>query len=198
MAEIAHRTKQDINRPLKALVPLIQAELEAGERAGVDHYRRAGELLLEARRQVVYGSWGGWLRKNFTKDGRPLSDMTASRYMRLAKLAKDDPNKFNAGVKSDYTAIVGDRAPRMQTSASFRAVINAARDLDRDLFAQERQTRDDETTLHRDLATELIEIGYRALATRLHPDRGGSKEAMQRLNLIREQLTHIAKTRRFV
>jgi hypothetical protein len=72
------------------------------------------------------------------------------------------------------------------------------RDVARDDFVRERQTRDDEIRLHRELAEELIDIGYRALATRLHPDRGGSKDAMVRLNLVRGELKSIAQTRRFV
>ena len=77
----------------------------------------------------------------------------------------------------------------------FRRVL---RDVARDEFVQEKQDRKDELTLHQDLAVELVEIGYRALATRLHPDRGGTKEAMSRLNRVRDELKHVAQTRRFV
>ena len=72
------------------------------------------------------------------------------------------------------------------------------RDVARDDFVQERQARDDEVRLHRELAEELVDIGYRALATRLHPDRGGSKDAMARLNRVRDELKTTAQTRRFV
>jgi hypothetical protein len=72
------------------------------------------------------------------------------------------------------------------------------RDVARDDFVQERQARDDEVRLHRELAEELVDIGYRALATRLHPDRGGSKDAMSRLNRVRDELKQIAQTRRFI
>jgi hypothetical protein len=65
-------------------------------------------------------------------------------------------------------------------------------------LADERQSREAETKLHRDLAAQLIDLGYRALATRLHPDRGGSKDAMARLNAVRDELKSIAATRRFV
>ena len=68
----------------------------------------------------------------------------------------------------------------------------------RDDFVQEKQSREDETKLHRDLADELIDIGYKALATKLHPDRGGSRDAMARLNIVRDELKDIAATRRFV
>jgi hypothetical protein len=47
------------------------------------------------------------------------------------------------------------------------------------------------------LAVELVDIGFKALATRLHPDHGGSEQAMRRLNRVRRELKSVAKTRRF-
>jgi hypothetical protein len=74
----------------------------------------------------------------------------------------------------------------------------AMRDVARDEFVQEKQTIDAEIKLHRELAAELIDAGYRALATRLHPDRGGTKIAMTRLNRVRDELKATAQTRRFI
>jgi hypothetical protein len=47
-----------------------------------------------------------------------------------------------------------------------------------------------ERALRRELALKLIDVGYKALATKLHPDknRGGSNEAMVRLNEVRKIL----------
>jgi hypothetical protein len=46
------------------------------------------------------------------------------------------------------------------------------------------------------LAEELIDFGYRELAAQLHPDHGGSKEAMIRLNAVRDEFKkEIAKGR---
>ena len=39
-----------------------------------------------------------------------------------------------------------------------------------------------ERELQRRLARQLIDIGYKALASKLHPDKGGSREAMARLD----------------
>jgi len=69
-----------VGRPLKILIPLIQGELQRGNDAGQEHYRRAGEMLIEAKEQVAYGSWGRWLSKNFD-----LSHRQASYYMRWAR-----------------------------------------------------------------------------------------------------------------
>ena len=38
------------------------------------------------------------------------------------------------------------------------------------------------------LARELIDIGYKALAKELHPDRGGSVESMAMLNRVRDRM----------
>jgi hypothetical protein len=56
-----------VARPLKVLVPLIKDELVAGNEAGLEHYRHAGDLLNEARDsgQVPPGSWSRWLTTNF-------------------------------------------------------------------------------------------------------------------------------------
>ena len=42
--------------------------------------------------------------------------------------------------------------------------------------------------VRRDLAFKVIDIGFKVLATKLHPDKGGSTEAMTRLNNIRQSL----------
>src|SRR5262245_57652025 len=62
---LAVRKTQQIARPLKILIPLIQSELQQGNSAGREHYRLAGEMLLEAQDQVGRGNWSNWLKKNF-------------------------------------------------------------------------------------------------------------------------------------
>jgi hypothetical protein len=39
-----------------------------------------------------------------------------------------------------------------------------------------------------DLKQQVINVGYRTLAPKLHPDTGGSPEAMTRLNRVRDRL----------
>lgn len=186
---VAARTKTQIARPLTTLVPLIQLELSAGNNAGLEHYRRAGEMLLEAREQVATFKWGKWLTKNFD-----LSRPTAYRYMTLAQRIRDEPDIVSPSRQTmrDITE------PNLRAArARWRPVFEAAKKIDVDAFAEARQVATDERQLHRDLALELIDIGYKALAVKLHPDRGGSKDAMRRLNRVREELTRIAETRRF-
>jgi hypothetical protein len=183
-----------IGRPLKVLIPLIKADIERGDRAGMEYYADAGDKLLEAKPQVAYGNWGTWLSKNFHR-----SRTQAFQYMRLAELRRKQ-HLFGGSeqLPRSLNELEGGtvRARERRThERPFRAVLQ---DLDTDFYTQEKQTRDEEVRLHREMALELVDIGYKALATRLHPDRGGSKDAMSRLNRVREELKRIAETRRFV
>ena len=185
-----------VARPLKTLIPMIQSELQQGNNAGREHYRRAGEMLIEAKEQVGHGGWGRWLSKNFDMHGN-----TARIYMRWAREYADfHSGAVKAQPPSSLRQMTGDcerdrEERRSKQQQDFRRVL---RDVARDDFVQERQVRDDEVSLHRELAEELVDLGYRALATRLHPDRGGSKDAMARLNRVRDELKQVAQTRRFV
>jgi len=185
---VAVREKSQVARPLPVLVPLIQEEITAGNRAGLEHYRRAGELLLEAREQVAPFKWGKWLSKNFT-----LSRTTAYLYMKAAERGREEPDVVQRVEQPSLRSFTGQKP----TNVHWRPVIAATKQLDIDDFADARQARADEVQLHRNLALELIDIGFKALATRLHPDRGGSKEAMRRLNRVRDELKSGAATRRF-
>ena len=190
------RKHVEVSRPLKVLIPLIRADIEAGDRAGMEYYADAGDKLIEAKNsdQVPYGSWGSWLRKNFDR-----SADTAALYMRLARMREENQKPSGAQVLPSSLAEMRGQTDhqrkRRAKAASYESIL---REVEPDTYAQERQTRADEVQLHRDIALELIDIGWKALATRLHPDHGGSKEAMARLNRVRAELKGVAGTRRFV
>jgi hypothetical protein len=168
-----------LTRPLKVLVPLIKDELEAGDAAGVEHYRRAGEMLLEAKEQVEHGEWGAWVERNFH-----LSRRTASDYMKLAERQNGRRLPFS----SIEEAVHPNR--NNQPARSWHAPVQqiAAR-VNYEALAQERESKAKEAELLHKLSIQLIDIGYRVLAAKLHPDKaGGSHEAMQRLNEVRRRL----------
>jgi hypothetical protein len=55
----------------------------------------------------------------------------------------------------------------------------------------ERLSQAEERKAEKALAMRLIDIGFKVLAKELHPDRGGSKDAMVRLGKVRARLkTH--------
>jgi hypothetical protein len=191
MSNIAVSGKRQIARPLKLLIPLIKERLEQIAHAGLEFQRQTGDLLIEAKEQVALGSWGAWLNRNFH-----LSASTARVYMQLAR--KMEESKSNGPAVASLRELTGHSERRREERAAWRPLFEATRDVDVEAIAQEKQSRRDEVELHRELAQELIDIGYKALATRLHPDRGGSKDAMARLNRVREELKDVAATRRFV
>jgi len=195
VAAVARRERVTISRPLKVLIPLIQNDLERGDRAGMQFYADAGDKLIEAKEQVAHGYWGAWLSKNFT-----LNDSVARRYMRLARIREENRQNGPSGsvLPRSLNEMLGETKRAQQRRDAERKYKDVLRDLETDLYAQEQQTRADEVQLHRDIALELIDVGFKALATRLHPDRGGSKEAMARLNRVRDELKGVAETRRFV
>jgi hypothetical protein len=188
MTQLARAEKTAIARPLTVLVPLIQVEVAAGNRAGVEHYRLAGELLLEAREQVAPFKWSKWLTKNFA-----LSRSTAFYYMKLAARVRDDPDVVQRTEQSSLRSLTEQKPANLH----WRPVLKATKQVDVDEYSETRRARVEEMQLHRDLALELIDIGYKALATRLHPDRGGSRDAMRRLNRVRDELKAVAKSRRY-
>lgn len=197
---VIHRKTEQrkaVARPLKVLVPMIKDELEAGNEAGMEHYVKAGRMLNEAKDslQVPSGSWQRWLKDNFT-----LSRVTAQDYMRLARKADEAGSSWKDVFPTIHSAF--DRDPRTIKSITkknkLKSLFDGVDKVNVTRLADERQSREDEIKLHRDLAIQLIDLGYRAMATRLHPDAGGSRDAMSRLNAVRHELKEFAATRRFV
>jgi hypothetical protein len=172
------------------LIPLIQQQLRAVENSGLEEKRAVGESLIEAKTsgQIALGSWGAWINRHFH-----LSVRTAQEYMQLARKIADSELR---GVRAPRT--IAEATGRTARDNARRPLREALGGVDVEAVAQETQTRTHEVKLHRDLALELIDIGYKALATRLHPDRGGSRGAMTRLNRVRDELREVAANRRYV
>jgi hypothetical protein len=169
-------------RPLNVLVPLIKHELEEGNQAGLAHYRRAGEMLIEAKTQVPRGEWLAWLEKNFH-----LGALSAQVYMKLAR-------KNIAGeVFETLSEVKGDHRNNHEPAWSepVKKVLADPALITR--ITRDTQTKIEEAKLTHELAFKLIDIGYKVLATKLHPDRNGSKDSMERLNRVRDQLKKAVK-----
>jgi hypothetical protein len=71
------------------------------------------------------------------------------------------------------------------TAVRARSVTNASR---MEQERQESQARSEEKAKLHQLCRRIIDTGYKALATKLHPDKGGSPEVMARLNRARDTL----------
>jgi hypothetical protein len=184
-------------RSLKVLATLIQQDLQAGrdasERAGMPYYQAAGEKMLEAKAQIEHGKFRDWITRNFK-----ITYTHAHRYMQLAKATVG-----NKSLASDFSSLsdfirkeTGDtnyNKPHTvrptQWHEPVKEIVSRV-DTDRLNIKREELKRADEREAQRELALQLINIGYRVLATKLHPDKNkdGSKEAMWRLNAVRDRL----------
>jgi hypothetical protein len=148
------RSKSQVARPLKVLIPLIQGELQQGNDAGREHYRRAGEMLIEAKDQVGHGGWGRWLTKNFA-----LSSVTAGAYMRWARMHAQIERQPSDLPASLFEMMGGtDRRREQRQSKQQQDFRRVLRDVARDEFVQERQALNQEVGLHRELAEGVKRI----------------------------------------
>jgi hypothetical protein len=200
---VTRREDGTVALPLKTLIPMIRVELEAGHAAGVEHYRKAGEHLLDAKPQVMQSgkSWTSWLAKNFKNaDGKPLSHDTALRYMRFAEQSNTRRRVF----RTIEEAIGDDRSARREREQrSHRAEASASarqqqlngftKQVDFDALRRERQDRDREEKLVHKIALQLVDVGYRVMAAKEHPDKGGTSEGMARLTRVRNWLNDLIK-----
>ena len=148
------------------LVPLIKSELDAGAEAGLHHYRRAGEMLLEAKEQVAHGEWTAWVERNFH-----LSQTTARRYMQFVEESKTSaPRSFSTLSQFTDPNRSNHHASWQEPVRQIASRVNVA------ALTAERQNKEKEQRLMRQLSHQLIDIGYRVLSAKLHPDKGGSTE----------------------
>lgn len=188
---VAIEGKKSVARPLHVLVPLIKEDLEEGqsasERAGLPYYQAAGEKLIEAKAQMKQGEFIPWMKRNFK-----ISASQSQLYMSYARATSNKQNngapfsslrewERESGVRAESsTGKTSWHEPVKETLSHLNyAKLNSERD---------RGDEEREEKAQRQLAAQLIDIGYKVLATKLHPDKGGSPAAMARLNSVRSHL----------
>jgi len=196
MSSVVTREYGHVARPLKVLVPLIKEDLrkasEASQQAGMPYYKMAGEKLNEARDSgsMSVAEVTAWSKRNFG----------IGRSQTLLYMSYDDATSSLSGARkhgghstlSDFVRATGG-TPRgaERGGAAWQEPIRenlykAQRDAAR--LRDEELTRQEERVAEKKLALQLIDIGFKALASKLHPDKGGSRDAMSRLNRVRDRL----------
>ena len=191
---VTEQTDKPVMRPLRVLVPLIKEDLkhgdEAARNAGLPYYRAAGEKMLEAKGQMTQGEFTSWIKRNFNIGMRhaqlhmQLASATLSMEKRNAFPASDDTSFREAMRKHTSNVNFGKPAAwRGEVDSRVKAAQQQAKRLQ-----DEELTRAQEREAERKLALQLIDIGFKALASKLHPDKGGSRDAMTRLNRVRDRL----------
>jgi hypothetical protein len=179
-------SEKQVARSLNILKPLVKRELDAIKtaelEAGVEHKIDCGILLIEAKEGAGAGEWARWIKRNFH-----LSRHTASTYMGMARHAgkggaftsvRDYQRQTNPNYKGNS------RPPNWQEDVK-ETVRRMKQTEMRNFNLREHEiSASKESKLERDIALRLIKIGYNVLSKELHPDRGGSREAMSRLNKV--------------
>jgi hypothetical protein len=201
-----HQVKSNqISRPLNVLVPVIKREIDLGDKAGEEasrpYHRKAGSLLIEAALtddgQSADEFWE-WAEETFDRPKKFLRDcmekafenneiknLTAP-YETLGDLLRSK-NRLTHGFPK------GQRGGKDVHDAIKEPIRQAVSDKK---LGSPKMKLIDERALQKKLALELIDIGYKALATKLHPDKkGGSREAMRRLNDVRALLKKLVARR---
>jgi hypothetical protein len=197
MAEVATQSSGAVLRPPRILVPLIKEDLRLGDeerrQAGMEHYRAAGEKMIEAKSQLARGEFGLWIKRNFK-----LTSRHAERYMAFARATDGTQNRrydnFSDFMRQDggdpgYGKVVRKTGWHDEVKDT---ISKAAEDAMR-LAREDSLTRKQEREAEQKLALRLIDIGYKVLAKELHPDKlGGDRDAMARLNRVRTRLKDCA------
>jgi hypothetical protein len=179
MKQLVNGRKQ-IARPLKTLATMVSGYLDAGDKStkqSLESYCKAGELLMEAKSQIGGGKeWRDWLRDNFNR-----SFSQASRYMRLAEAVARGERYRNIEGKKKTTV------RKRGIPEAIRRIMDGI-DVDMDSITDKSLPDNAVLAVERVLMRSVIDAGYRVLAVKLHPDKGGSTEAMRRLNHVRDLL----------
>jgi len=183
MTAVTEQDAQEVVRPLKLLTALIKTDIEHGdeaaERAGMEFYRQAGAKLAEVKRDHFAGDTAGfykWADRNFHKSQariRAWIGASGKESVKSIRETESQSRKPGASVYRPWTASVDAIAERAQREARWLG---------------EELTRKQERDAEASLGRRLIDIGYRVLAKELHPDKGGSKDAMARLGRVRDRL----------
>jgi len=189
MNQLAETKGGAVARTPAKLVPLIKAEFDLAEKAGMPHYAAAGAMLIEAKAQMPSGLFGQWAKDNFKRGETQLKF-----YMALAKATQGRENAAAAdfeSIKDFRRRILSHDLPTRGgglQSPAWQPNLEAAQRAQARLNEMELSRRQ-ERDAQRKLALQIVNIGFKVLATKLHPDKkGGSREAMARLNAVRRKL----------
>jgi hypothetical protein len=112
-------------QPPLDLGPQIDAEHHAARTAAhsaLEHARRAGELLAEAKQQLPHGQWLPWLREHTS-----VNERTASGYMRIHREWPRLAGEANRHAIADLTITGANRLLHERRCAEQRERVTAAR-----------------------------------------------------------------------
>jgi hypothetical protein len=190
--ELTRTESTQVVRPLHVLVPLIKQDLqnakEAADEAALPYWQAAGDKMLEAKEHYKgrINEFEAWLKRNFD-----IGLTQARRYMKVAgETINRGRGRGNSETLSGAIRASGGspRGSPRGGGAWHEPIKEVIGRVNVEALKQDALAKQEERALQRKLALNLIDIGYKALASKLHPDKGGSREAMARLNRVRDIL----------
>jgi hypothetical protein len=179
----------DVAKPLRSYIPLIQEQIDLGDKAGVEFYAAAGSLLIDVREEHFRKDPAGffaWSTKKFKRSHNTIRTWTV--------LAGEKKGKTFESLRDLHrqqgrpSEVNRPRGPARNWTGPVDQIARHARAEQLRLQQEDMMTRMQERQAEAKLARRLIDIGYKVLALELHPDKGGSREAMTRLNRVRDRL----------
>ncbi len=198
-------TQNALARTPKELVPLIKEQVQLGdlaaEEAGMPYYRKAGGLLEEARIGVKVAEEETF--EEYCERITGKSMRTCKRWIQAyqeevaaiksarkkGKEGRARPSGLSNSLRDvEGTSQAGQYRPYRDWTAPVDSLVETARRQQ----AKAAEDRAAEQKRTQELARKLIDIGFKVLAKELHPDKmGGSKDAMTRLNKVRNRLMDV-------
>ncbi len=192
MNAMAERSKQ-IARSPKMLKPLIEQQVRLGYQAGTMFFKQAGLMLLEARESITAPQLWSRYVLSLRVDDHPITTHQAKAWMRLGR--SEQLGLGHRGVED------AKRDPRTRSQApTGRPFGTSTRATSREL---DEETQENKEKRHREFREHrraeraemllLVAAGYKQLALKRHPDKGGSSEAMHLLREARDILMKYAE-----
>jgi hypothetical protein len=163
-------------RSVNELTRLIRGELAVTQIRSRDIWPRIGGYLIEMKPQIAKGKWERYIRDNFE-----FSTTSADRYMRFHR-------EVAANRKPTRLSDVDPPRPNHQPKgfASWRAASKGTGTPPRTRWDTESAKAD--RPREKELGLELIEAGYKLLAQKYHPDKGGDDASFRCLTNARAKL----------
>jgi hypothetical protein len=190
MGNVTKMKGGQVVRPLPILADLIRKDLvsaeDAANQASMPYREAIAEKLTEARGHFsTYKEFVSWAEANFD-----IKERTTKRYLSLGKYienneGRDRPFETFAGFQRHVGQNPGGVRPSW--GGDVREAVAKAR-AEQLRLEKEHLNQVEEDRAQEKLALRLIDIGFKILSKELHPDKGGSRDAMQRLNRVRDLL----------
>lgn len=191
MSAVVAMKSKAVARTASELVPLIKQAIADAEKS----WQEVADLFVEAREAFeTYTEFLSWAHRHFHKsDAQIARYLSAGRHLRINSPARE-LGSLNAALRDAGQNKPTSGAVRREWQPDVDALAQRA------LREQERiarqhadeLTRKQEREAQRDLSLRIIDIGYKVLAKELHPDKGGSRDMMARLNRARDHLKAMA------